>query len=155
MNILKKGKKIMKNRKVKLFGSDIELDKILVVTLDGIVDIKMIADIVGLDKLVFDYHFKDIWVYNYTDLCKYLHNNTDVIITPLTNCVSSLTMENGYDIIVQNKNKFIRFSDFMLGDYEKSFGREINQNHNWEKMLFNGNFDLDLEVYGCGNDVEG
>ena len=52
--------------------------------------------------------------------------------------------ELGYEIIVQSGNKFVKFSELLNGNPEKSFGREIRQTHNWEKMLYSGCFDLDI-----------
>ena len=76
--------------------------------------------------------------------CQYIHNKYDVIVTPLTSELSSLTMEMGYDIIVQSGNEYVVFSDLVSGCTEDSFGREIRETQNWEKMLYSGCFNLNI-----------
>lgn len=133
----------MKER-VKLFGKEVKLDKLLIITLDGKFDPKMIINEFDYNRLVYDHCFKGINAFYYKDLCYYIHQGYDVIITPLTSELGSLTMELGYDIIVQSGNKFVVFSDLVGGCTEDSFGREIRETQNWEKMLYSGCFDLDI-----------
>lgn len=56
--------------------------------------------------------------------------------------------DNGFDIKVVSKGKSILASE-LLGDVDgnKSFGREIRPTQNWEKMLYSGCFDLEMEEY--------
>lgn len=130
--------------KVKLFGKEVVLDKLLIITLDGKFDPKMIINNFEYDRLVYDHCFKGINAFYYKDLCQYIHNKYDVIVTPLTSELSSLTMEMGYDIIVQSGNEYVVFSDLVSGCTEDSFGREIRETQNWEKMLYSGCFNLNI-----------
>lgn len=121
--------------KVNLFDKDIELDKTIFVSLDG--NIKLFS---MFPEVLDDYCYAG----DLKTLCEHIKDRKPCIITSLTCCISEQVMELGYDIVVQNKDKFIRFSEFMNGDYTKSFDREIRQSHNWEKMLYGDVFDLDV-----------
>ena len=121
--------------KVNLFNEDIELDKTIYVSLDGSMDL----------FTMFPESMKDYcYAGDFKRLCQFIKEKRPCIITCLTECVSVQVMELGYEIIVQSGNKFVKFSELLNGDSEKSFGREIRQTHNWEKMLYSGCFDLDI-----------
>lgn len=137
--------------KVKLFGKEVILDKLLIITLDGDFDPKMILDEFGFDRLIYDNFFKGVDANNYKDLCKLLDNRCDVIVTTLTSEIDSLTMEKGYDIVVQLGKEYIVFSDLVNGYTDFSFGRQIKETQNWEKMLYNGCFKLDVPDWKKGD----
>ncbi|MGM9544086.1 MAG: hypothetical protein ACI3T9_03815 [Romboutsia timonensis] len=121
--------------KVNLFDKDIELDKTIYVSLDGSMDL----------FTMFPESMKDYcYAGDFKRLCQFIKEKRPCIITCITKCVDVQIMELGYEIIVQNGNKFIKFSELVNGDVEKSFGREIRQTHNWEKMLYGECFDLDV-----------
>lgn len=135
------------NTVVNLFGKEVILDKLLIISLDGEFDIWNIMEDVGVERLVYDYHFKGTYAGNYKTLCKLLDNRCEVIVTPLTSEISALTMELGYDIIVQSGHKFIKFSDLLMGNDDKGIGRQVRATQNWEKMLYSNCFDLDIPSY--------
>lgn len=121
---------------VVLFDEKIILDKTIFVTLDNSVTLFDFIPFSDVNKLVYGLDFNS--------LCKWIKERKQVIITPITKCVSSQVMSLGYDIVVQSKDKIVRFSDLLMGNSEKSFGREIRPAQNWEKMLYSGCFDLDI-----------
>ena len=125
--------------KVNLFDKDIELNKKIIVTLDGNVDF-------------IEETFKDCWInvsyaQNWKDFCRQVKENYPFIITPLTSTLSSNIMELGYDLFVFSNNKYIQFSELLNGNVENSFHREIRPAQNWEKMLYGNCFDIDVSDY--------
>lgn len=124
--------------KVILFDKEIELNKTIYVTLDD--DLRLFSMFPELPSYA-------SYATSYNELCKHIKEGRDNIITPITKCVSSNIMEKGYDIIVQSKNKYIRFSDLLMGKSDGSNGREIRETQNWEKMLYSGCFDLDIPTF--------
>ena len=121
---------------VVLFDKKIILDKTIFVTLDNSITLFDFIPISDVDELVYGLDFDG--------LCKEIKERKQVIITPITKCVSAQVMSLGYDIVVQSKDKVIRFSDLLMGTSDNSFKREIRPTQNWEKMLYSGCFDLDI-----------
>lgn len=121
---------------VVLFDKKIILDKTIFVTLDNSITLFDFIPISDVDELVYGLDFDS--------LCKEIKERKQVIITPITKCVSAQVMSLGYDIVVQSKDKVIRFSDLLMGTSDNSFKREIRPTQNWEKMLYSGCFDLDI-----------
>ena len=121
---------------VVLFDEKIILDKTIFVTLDNSITLFDFIPISDVDELVYGLDFDS--------LCKEIKERKQVIITPITKCVSPQVMSLGYDIAVQSKDKVIRFSDLLMGTSDNSFKREIRPTQNWEKMLYSGCFDLDI-----------
>lgn len=121
---------------VVLFDEKIILDKIIFVALDNSITLFDFIPISDVDELVYGLDFDS--------LCKEIKERKQVIITPITKCVSAQVMSLGYDIVVQSKDKVIRFSDLLMGTSDNSFKREIRPTQNWEKMLYSGCFDLDI-----------
>lgn len=130
--------------KVTIYGKEYKLDKLLIVTLDGNFDPRILFDEFGINKLCSNCTFKGVNAFYFNDLCKFVRQRSEVIVTPLTKFVDHFMMELGYDIIVQSGDKYIVFSDLLMGNSDKSFGREIRVAQNWEKMLYAGCFDLDI-----------
>ena len=121
--------------KVRLFNNDIELDKKIIVTLD--------------DSLEIFEMFKNEWVdvtyaSNWTDFCEQIKKRNPMIVTSLTRALDSSIMELGYDLFVQNGNNLVQFSKLLVGDTEKSLGRQIRETQNWEKMLYSGCFNIEV-----------
>lgn len=125
------------NNKVILFGEEIVLDKTIYVTMDNSWKLFDICP----DALK-DYCYAG----DYIKTCQAIKENRPNIVTPITKFVSSSVMELGYEIIVQCKDKAVRFSELLMGSVDGSFGREIRETQNWEKMLYSGCFDLDLSI---------
>ena len=121
---------------VVLFDEKIILDKTIFVTLDNSITLFDFIPISDVDELAYGMDFDS--------LCKEIKERKQVIITPITKCVSAQVMSLGYDIVVQSKDKVIRFSDLLMGTSDNSFKREIRPTQNWEKMLYSGCFDLDI-----------
>lgn len=123
------------NNKVVLFGEEVILDKTIYVTLDNSWDL-------------FSIHPESLqsmhYVGDYCNLCRAIKERRETIITPITKCICSSIMERGYDIVVQSKDKSVRFSELLMGSVDKAFGRQIREAQNWEKMLYSGCFDLDI-----------
>ena len=118
---------------VVLFDEKVLLDKVIYVTIDNSWEL--------FD--LFPEALKDFcYVGDYKKLCQAIKENRPTIITPITKCVNSSVMEKGYDIIIQSENKSVRLSDLLNGNCDKSFGRQIRETQNWEKMLYSGCFDL-------------
>ena len=123
---------------VNLFNKDIELNKTIYVSLDGSMDLFLL-----FPEMIKDFCFAG----DVKKLFQDIKDEKPCIITSITHCVNEQVMELGYDIVVQNGKKYIRFSDFINGDFTKSFDREIKQTHNWEKMLYSDVFDLDVPTW--------
>lgn len=123
---------------VKLFDKDVELDKTIYITLDD--------NIILYTKMFPDLPIHCNYAISYKNLCDYIKEDRNNIVTPITKCISSSIMEKGYDIVVQSKDKYIRFSDLLMGKSDGSIGREIRETQNWEKMLYSGCFDLDIPM---------
>lgn len=119
-----------------LFDEKIILNKTIFVTLDNSITLFDFIPISDIDELFYGLDFES--------LCKGIRERKSTIITPITKCVSAQIMALGYDIVVQSKDRFVKFSDLLMGNAEKSFGREIRPTQNWEKMLYSGCFDLDV-----------
>lgn len=120
--------------KVTLFGNEVVLDKRLIVTLSGDLEVWNI--------------FKDVWenvsyAQTFEDLVRQINNKYPMIITPLTHFLIPEVMERGYDLFVVSGKRMICFSK-LLGGEEGSFGREIRETQNWEKMLYSGCFDIEI-----------
>lgn len=120
---------------VEMFDEKIVLDKTIYVTLDNSWELFEIHP-----EALQEFCYAGDW----SKVCEAIKQGRTNIITPITKCVSSHFMEKGYEIIVQSKNKSIRFSELLMGNCEKSFGREIRCAQNWEKMLFSNCFDIDI-----------
>ena len=121
---------------VELFGEKITLDKNIFVTMD---------DSFELFKLFPNLAEQMCFAGDYKTLCLAIKEQRPCIITPITKCVCSLTMEKGYDIIIQSEMKYVRLSELLNGAVDGSFGREIRPAQNWEKMLYSGCFDIKVD----------
>ncbi len=121
---------------VNLFGENITLDKVIYVSLDNSWE---------LFDLFPEALENFCYVGDYKKLCQAIKENRPSIITPITKCVSSSVMEKGYDIIIQSENKSVRLSELLMGNVDGSFGRQIRESQNWEKMLYSGCFDLKID----------
>lgn len=84
-----------------------------------------------------------------TEFNQKIKHNVPQIHTTLTSAVSAYYYDykdDGWDIKVVHNGKHILFSE-LLGDVEgnRSFGRAIRITQNWEKMLYSGCFDIDID----------
>jgi len=76
------------------------------------------------------------------DTAAAIQREEEEIMTTCTHFLSSSYMEKGYDIIILNKDKEISMADLLNNG--NSWGRQILPSHNWEKMLYSGNLDIDM-----------
>ena len=119
-----------------LFDEKIILDKTIFVTLDNSIT---------LFDFIPDFNVEELfYALDLESLCQAIKSRRTTIITTITKCISSQIMELGYDIVVQSEDKFVKFSDLLMGTSDNSFKREIRPTQNWEKMLYSGCFDLDV-----------
>lgn len=119
-----------------LFDEKIILDKTIFVTLDNSIT---------LFDFIPDFNVEELfYALDLESLCQAIKSRRTTIITTITKCISAQIMELGYDIVVQSEDKFVKFSDLLMGTSDNSFKREIRPTQNWEKMLYSGCFDLDV-----------
>lgn len=119
-----------------LFDEKIILDKTIFVTLDNSIT---------LFDFIPDFNVEELfYALDLESLCQAIKSRRTTIITTITKCISAQIMELGYDIVVQSEDKFVKFSDLLMGTPDNSFKREIRPTQNWEKMLYSGCFDLDV-----------
>lgn len=115
-----------------ILGDNVVVDKTIYVVLDG-------------DESLIEDNSSKCHANNLKDLLKAIENRIPEIITPLTCIVSATIMEKGYNIIVYSEGKSVDFYDMANGDTSKSDGREIRFTQNWEKMLYSGCFDVEVD----------
>ena len=125
--------------KVHIYDKDIELNKVICIVLDN----TSLQTIFNNTK-EFNNSQNVNFCNDYKDLCKTINRRKSFIITPLTNVLSALVMELGYELIVFSNNKCVSFSKLLNGDSTNSFHKEIRTAQNWEKMLYAGCFNLDI-----------
>ena len=119
-----------------LFDEKIILDKTIFVTLDNSIT---------LFDFIPDFNVEELfYALDLESLCQAIKSRRTTIITTITKCICAQIMELGYDIVVQSEDKFVKFSDLLMGTPDNSFKREIRPTQNWEKMLYSGCFDLDV-----------
>lgn len=119
-----------------LFDEKIILDKTIFVTLDNSIT---------LFDFIPDFNVEELfYALDLESLCQAIKSRRTTIITTITKCISAQIMELGYDIVVQSEDKFVKFSDLLIGTSDNSFKRKIRPTQNWEKMLYSGCFDLDV-----------
>lgn len=118
---------------VLLFDNYVKLDKFIYIFLDTSPELK--------SKLRCDENFNEAKTIDklYCDI----RNKVPLIVTNLTHCLCSNIMELGYDFIIVSNEQQLKFSN-MLSSGKGSFGREVRETQNWEKMLYSGCFNIEI-----------
>lgn len=110
---------------------------------------------ITLDKIIYVFLTQDALFYTFDDYDIFktkftisefdiaIKNKEKIIYTTQLEAISSTYFEMGYDIILLDDNKSIKFSDIIKDkNCALSFGREIRISHNWRKMFRSGCFDI-------------
>ena len=117
---------------ITLFKENIILDK----------EIYIFLDMAAIDKAEKEKLFesRDQIYITVSDTAAAIKEGRRKIFTTCTHFLSAAYMEQGYEIKILNKNKNISMTDILNGKY--TLTREVHPYHNWEKMLYNGCFEI-------------
>lgn len=108
-----------------------------------------------LDKIIYIFLTRDAMIYSFNnynivktkftiaEFDKAIKNKEKIIYTTQLEAINSKYFEMGYDIILIEDNKSIKFSDIIKDkNCALTFGREIRLTHDWRKMFRSGCFDI-------------
>ena len=110
---------------------------------------------ITLDKIIYVFLTQDALLYTFNDydifktkftiseFDKAIKNKEKIIYTTQLEAINSKYFEMGYDLVLIEDNKSIKFSDIIKDkNCALTFGREIRLAHNWRKMFRSGCFDI-------------